>query len=86
MAALVVADRDRRVLAYLGASDFFDLRRAGQVDMTRAIRSPGSALKPLVYGFGFDDLLIHPKLCWTMRPPGLAITAPPIFTTPLPDN
>lgn len=61
MAALVVAHRDQRVLAYLGASDFFDPRRAGQVDMTQAIRSPGSTLKPLVYGFGFDDLLIHPE-------------------------
>ncbi|MDG4555754.1 MAG: penicillin-binding protein 1C [Candidatus Competibacter sp.] len=61
IALLVVANRDRRVLAYVGASDFFDPRRAGQVDMTRAVRSPGSTLKPLVYGLGFDDLLIHPE-------------------------
>ena len=61
VAMLVVANRDRRVLAYLGASDFHDPRRAGQVDMVRAIRSPGSTLKPLVYGLGFDDLLIHPE-------------------------
>ncbi len=61
VAVLVVANRTRQVLAYVGASDFFDSRRAGQVDMVRAIRSPGSTLKPLVYGFGFDDLLIHPE-------------------------
>ena len=61
VAVLVVANRTRQVLAYIGASDFFDSRRAGQVDMVRAIRSPGSTLKPLVYGFGFDDLLIHPE-------------------------
>ncbi|MCK7582515.1 MAG: penicillin-binding transpeptidase domain-containing protein [Chromatiales bacterium] len=61
MAILVVAHRDRRVLAYVGASDFHDPRRAGQVDMVRAMRSPGSTLKPLVYGLGFDDLLIHPE-------------------------
>ncbi|MCC7221510.1 MAG: transglycosylase domain-containing protein, partial [Candidatus Contendobacter sp.] len=61
MAILVVANHDRRVLAYIGASDFFDTRRAGQVDMIRAIRSPGSTLKPLIYGLGFDDLLIHPE-------------------------
>ena len=61
VALLVVANRTRQVRAYVGASDFFDARRAGQVDMVRAIRSPGSALKPLVYGFGFDDLLIHPE-------------------------
>ena len=61
VAVLVVANRTRQVLAYVGASDFFDSRRAGQVDMVRAIRSPGSTLKPLIYGFGFDDLLIHPE-------------------------
>lgn len=61
LAILVVAHRDRRVLAYIGASDFRDPRRAGQVDMIRAVRSPGSTLKPLVYGLGFDDLLIHPE-------------------------
>ncbi|HOB63129.1 MAG TPA: penicillin-binding protein 1C [Candidatus Competibacteraceae bacterium] len=61
MAILVAANRDRRVLAYVGGSDFFDPRRAGQVDMVQAIRSPGSTLKPLVYGLGFDDLLIHPE-------------------------
>ncbi len=61
LAILVVAHRDRRVLAYIGASDFHDPRRAGQVDMIRAVRSPGSTLKPLVYGLGFDDLLIHPE-------------------------
>jgi penicillin-binding protein 1C len=61
IALLVVANRDRRVLAYVGASDFFEVRRAGQVDMVQAIRSPGSTLKPLIYALGFDDLLIHPE-------------------------
>ena len=61
LAILVVAHRDRRVLAYVGASDFHDPRRAGQVDLIQAVRSPGSTLKPLVYGLGFDDLLIHPE-------------------------
>ncbi len=61
MAILVAANRERRVLAYVGGSDFFDPRRAGRVDMVQAIRSPGSTLKPLVYGLGFDDLLIHPE-------------------------
>ncbi|HRY15606.1 MAG TPA: penicillin-binding protein 1C [Candidatus Competibacteraceae bacterium] len=61
IALLVVASRNRRVLAYVGAGDFFDVRRAGQIDMIQAIRSPGSTLKPLIYGMGFDDLLIHPE-------------------------
>lgn len=61
LAILVVAHREQRVLAYLGGSDFHDASRAGQVDLIRAVRSPGSTLKPLVYGLGFDDLLIHPE-------------------------
>ncbi|HCK80021.1 MAG TPA: penicillin-binding protein 1C, partial [Candidatus Competibacteraceae bacterium] len=61
VALLVVENRSRRVRVYIGASDFFDTRRAGQVDMVRAIRSPGSTLKPLVYGLAFDELLIHPE-------------------------
>ncbi len=61
IALLVVANHHRQVLAYIGGSDFHDSRRAGQVDVIRAVRSPGSTLKPLIYGLGFDDLLIHPE-------------------------
>ncbi len=60
LAVLVVENRSRTVLAYLGSPDYFDERREGQVDMVRAVRSPGSALKPFIYGLGFDDGLIHP--------------------------
>jgi penicillin-binding protein 1C len=61
LAILVVENSGRRVIAYVGSADFFAAARAGQVDMVRAIRSPGSTLKPLVYGMGFEDLLIHPE-------------------------
>ena len=61
IAILVIANRQRQVLAYVGGSDFHDPRRAGQVDLIRAVRSPGSTLKPFIYGLGFDDLLIHPE-------------------------
>ncbi|HYH17476.1 MAG TPA: penicillin-binding protein 1C [Azospirillum sp.] len=60
MAVLVVDNRSRSVLAYLGGPDYLDGRREGWVDMVRAVRSPGSALKPFIYGFGFDDGLVHP--------------------------
>jgi len=61
LAFLVVENRRRRVLAYVGSADFFDVAGAGQVDMAQAVRSPGSTLKPLIYGMGFDDLIIHPE-------------------------
>ena len=41
------------ILARVGSADYFDVGRAGQVDMTQAVRSPGSALKPFIYGLGF---------------------------------
>lgn len=60
VAALVVDNKTRSVLAYLGSSDSLDERRLGPIDMVRAVRSPGSALKPFIYGLGFDDGIIHP--------------------------
>jgi len=61
VAVLVVENAGGRIRAYVGSSDFFDPRRAGQIDMVRAIRSPGSALKPFVYAMALDDRIIHPE-------------------------
>jgi penicillin-binding protein 1C len=61
VAAMVVDNAERRVIAYLGSADFFDDRRFGQNDMVDAIRSPGSALKPFIYGMAFEDLVVHPE-------------------------
>ena len=60
--AIVVADhRTGAVLAHIGSSGYRADLRQGHVDMTAALRSPGSTLKPLVYGLGFDQALIHPE-------------------------
>jgi penicillin-binding protein 1C len=53
-AAVVVDNATGDVLAYVGSADFFDPDIAGQVDMIRAQRQPGSALKPFVYGLAFE--------------------------------
>ncbi len=58
MAALVVENRSRNILAYLGGADFFAPQ--GMVDMVRAVRSPGSTLKPFIYGMAIDAALITP--------------------------
>lgn len=60
MAVLIVDHRTGAVRAWLGAADYFAADRHGQVDMVRAVRSPGSTLKPFVYALGFDYGLIHP--------------------------
>ncbi len=61
VAILVVENAGRAVRAYVGSADFFDDASSGQNDMVKAIRSPGSTLKPFVYGLAFDDLIIHPE-------------------------
>lgn len=59
--ALIIADhRSGEILASVGSAGYRDARH-GYVDMTTAIRSPGSTLKPLVYGLAFDQGLAHPE-------------------------
>jgi penicillin-binding protein 1C len=58
---LILDNHSHEVLAYLGSADFFDAQHAGQVDGIRAIRSPGSTLKPLLYGNCFESGLATPK-------------------------
>ncbi len=60
--ALVVADHQTgEVLASVGSAAYTGDQRQGFVDMTTALRSPGSTLKPLIYGLAFDDGLAHPE-------------------------
>jgi len=56
---MVVENKSHDVLAYVGSSDFSNRKRAGYVDMVTAIRSPGSTLKPFLFGLSIDDGLIH---------------------------
>jgi len=68
VAIIAVDNATGEVRARIGSADYFDVRRDGQVDMTRALRSPGSTLKPFIYGLGFEDGLIHPETLIDDRP------------------
>ncbi len=68
LAVLVVDNATGEVRARVGSPDYFDARRAGQVDLTQALRSPGSTLKPFIYGLGFEDGFIHPETLIEDRP------------------
>jgi len=72
LAIIVVDNATMEVLAQIGARDYFDAGRQGMVDMTRAVRSPGSTLKPLIYGLAFDRRLLHPDTLIEDRPRNFA--------------
>jgi penicillin-binding protein 1C len=79
LALIVVDNATGEVLAHVGSPAYFDGRRAGQVDMTRALRSPGSTLKPFIYGLGFEDGFIHPETLIEDRPVSYGAYAPKDF-------
>jgi penicillin-binding protein 1C len=79
VAIIAVDNESGDVLARVGSPDYFDDRRAGQVDMTRAVRSPGSTLKPFIYGLAFEDGFVHPESLIDDRPIRFGSYAPENF-------
>jgi penicillin-binding protein 1C len=79
VAILAVDQATGEVLARVASADYFDVSRAGQVDMTQALRSPGSTLKPFIYGLGFEDGFIHPETLIEDRPVRYGSYAPENF-------
>lgn len=78
-AAVVIAENaNLQVRAYLGAAAFGDAERLGHIDMVAALRSPGSTLKPFLYGMALEQGLIHSE--------SLLIDAPQDFAGYRPAN
>ncbi|WP_428075589.1 penicillin-binding protein 1C [Candidatus Avelusimicrobium luingense] len=59
-AIVIVENVTGAVLTYIGSADFHHARNQGQVDGVRALRQPGSALKPFVYGLAFEKKQLSP--------------------------
>ena len=77
--AIVVADaRTGEIRARVGSPDYLSEARSGSLDMTRAVRSPGSTLKPFIYGLAFD--------AGVARPQSLIEDAPADFSGYAPEN
>lgn len=60
-AIMVVDNKTGQVVASVGSSDYLSTQRNGAIDMTKASRSPGSALKPFIYSLAFEYGIAHPE-------------------------
>ncbi|MEO8419564.1 MAG: penicillin-binding protein 1C [Hyphomicrobium sp.] len=60
-AILAVDHTTGEVIAHVGSAGYLDDARFGAIDMVNAMRSPGSTLKPFIYGLAFEAGLAHPE-------------------------
>jgi penicillin-binding protein 1C len=79
VAIIAIDNKSGEVRARVGAADYFSIERGGAIDMTRAPRSPGSALKPFIYALAFEDGLAHPETILFDRPARYGAYAPENF-------
>lgn len=79
VAIMVAEEASGDVLASVGSAGLFDAQRAGSIDMTRAVRSPGSTLKPFIYGLAFEAGIAHPETLVEDRPTAFAGYTPNNF-------
>ncbi|MCP5411285.1 MAG: penicillin-binding protein 1C [Alphaproteobacteria bacterium] len=77
VALVVVENRTRNVVAYVGGTNYWG--PSGQVDLANRARSPGSALKPFIYGMAFDELILHPQSRMEDQPTSFGDYAPRDF-------
>ncbi|WP_293798432.1 penicillin-binding protein 1C [uncultured Bosea sp.] len=79
IAILAVDNETGEIRASVGGVDYFAAERAGALDLTRALRSPGSALKPFIYALAFDNGIAHPETMLEDRPARYGIYIPENF-------
>lgn len=79
-AAIVMADiRTSEIVANVGSAGSFSDTRAGWLDMADVPRSPGSTLKPLIYGIAFEEGVVAPETVIDDRPTDFAGYRPENF-------
>lgn len=80
--SMIMADaKTGEILAEVGSANYFDRARSGWVDMTRVARSPGSTLKPFIYGIALDEGIITPETLISDRPANFGGYRPKNFDT-----
>jgi len=60
-ACVVIDNKTKKVIAYIGSADFYNSFDGGQVNGAAAVRQPGSVLKPLLYGLCIDKGIFTPQ-------------------------
>ena len=78
LAIVVASNKTHAVLAYVGGTDYWGA--SGQIDLAHRARSPGSSLKPFIYGLAFDDLILHPQSMMVDQPVNFGDYAPRDFS------
>jgi len=78
-AILVVDHTTGEVIAHVGSAGYLDDARFGAIDMATAVRSPGSTLKPFIYGLSFEAGLAHTETLIEDRPVRFGDYAPKNF-------
>ncbi len=79
LALIAIEHRTGEVIAHVGSPGYLDEDRRGAVDMTNAVRSPGSTLKPLIYGLAFESGVAHPETLIEDRPARFGVYVPKNF-------
>jgi penicillin-binding protein 1C len=79
VAIIVVSHSDGAIRASVGGVKYLDTQRAGALNLTKAVRSPGSALKPFIYALAFEQGLAHPETQLEDRPTRYGVYAPENF-------
>ncbi|MCB8822788.1 penicillin-binding protein 1C [Microvirga rosea] len=79
LAIIVIHNATGEIRAQVGSPDYMSRERGGAIDMTRAVRSPGSALKPLIYALAFENGIAHPETLLDDRPSRYGVYQPENF-------
>ncbi|WP_255616692.1 penicillin-binding protein 1C [Microvirga puerhi] len=79
IAMVIIHNATGEIRAQVGSSDYMSRERAGAIDMTQAVRSPGSALKPFIYSLAFENGIAHPETLLDDRPSRYGIYQPENF-------
>jgi penicillin-binding protein 1C len=80
--AMIMADsQSGEILAEVGSANYFDRARSGWIDMTHVPRSPGSTLKPFIYGLALEQGIAAPETLMEDRPANFSGYRPRNFDT-----